>query len=331
MSTRTRPSALGRAVAAGLLVAALAVTSETTLAAVPDAGPALGPVQPTTARLSGIDASDRAAVTGAWRTMIASRQGSRSDWTGHRVGCHAGRPSPESTRTILDGINFARQLAGLHPVRFARSLSARAQEAALIMAANGTLSHHVPRSWSCWSRVGAAAAGRSNLSYGARALRPEDVVPSYLTDPGSGNVAVGHRRWILNPAASAFGNGLTTTSHALYVVGPTSTRSASPAWVPWPTAGWFPSGLEPGGRWSLASGSESANFSRARVRVERDGTRLAVHRHPFVRGFGMPTIAWDIDGAVGPGTYTVTVTGIRGAAARTTSYTVQIFDPLTGS
>ncbi len=324
MSNRPAPSAWGRTVVAGLLVAALTVTGESTLAAAPDAVPA-------PARVSGIDTSDRAAVLDAWRAMIESREGAATSWTGRPDGCRPGRASDESARTILDGINFARNLAGLTPVRFQRSLSDKAQQAALIMTANHALSHHVPRSWNCWSRVGAAAAGRSNLYYGSRALKPEDVVPAYLSDRGSANVAVGHRRWILNPAASAFGSGLTSTSHALYVVGPTSTHNANPAWVSWPTAGWFPSDLEPDGRWSLASGSASADLSRARVQVRRNGTRVKVHRHPFVPDFGMPTIAWEIDGVVGPGDYTVTVTGIRGAAARTASYTVHIFDPLTGS
>jgi uncharacterized protein YkwD len=292
---------------------------EAVVAVVPD--PATPPVR------VGVDTSDRAAVLDAWRAMIESREGAATSWTGRPASCHPGSASDESAKTILDGVNFARGLAGLTPIRFQRSLSAKAQKAALIMTANRALSHHVPRTWNCWSRVGAAAAGRSNLYYGPRTLKPEDIAPAYLSDRGSGNVAVGHRRWILNPAASAFGNGLTTTSHALYVVGPTSAHNANPEWVPWPTAGWFPSDLEPEGRWSLASGSAGADLSRARVRVQRDGTPVKVHRHPFVRGFGMPTIAWEIDGVVGPGTYTVTVTGIRGAAARRVTYTVRVFDP----
>jgi uncharacterized protein YkwD len=319
----TTDARLGRTIAVALLLATLTTAGEqAAVAVVPD------PVTP--AARVGVDTSDRAAVLDAWRAMIGSREGTTTSWTGRPDSCRPGRASAESEQTVLDGVNFARGLAGLTPVRFQRSLSAKAQKAALIMTANRALSHHVPRTWQCWSRVGAAAAGRSNLYYGSRPLKPEDIVPAYLSDPGAENVAVGHRRWILNPAARAFGNGLTTTSHALYVVGPTSTHNPSPAWVPWPTAGWFPSDLEPGGRWSLASGSAGADLSRARVRVQRDGTPVQVHRHPFVRGFGMPTIAWEIDGVVGPGTYTVTVSGIRGAAARRVTYTVRVFDPRAG-
>src|SRR5205085_1447705 len=139
----------------------------TTTGTVAVAGPA-----PVAARRAGIDTTDRAAVQRAWHTMIESRVGVTTRWTGRSSSCRAGRASAQSSRTILDGINFARGLAGLAPVRFRRSLSARAQQAALIMAANGTLSHRVPRSWSCWSRTGAAAAARSNLFYGAPELKP---------------------------------------------------------------------------------------------------------------------------------------------------------------
>ena len=283
------------------------------------------PAHPTSPRV-GIDTADRAAVLDAWQTMVESRAGTSAHWSGRRNGCRAGSPSAESTRTILDGINFARGLAGLTPVRFSRTLSAKAQQAALIMAANGTLSHDVPRVWKCWSRAGAAAASKSNLYYGWHELKPEQIVPGYLSEPGDSNVLAGHRRWILNPAATAFGNGLTNTSHALYVIGPTASHNANPSWVPWPTAGWFPSDLEPSGRWSLASGSAKADFARAHVKVERDGTPLKVQRHRFVRGYGMPTITWDMQGATAVGTYTVTVSGIRGAAASRISYTVRIFE-----
>jgi uncharacterized protein YkwD len=331
LSTRTHRPRLGRAIAVALLVSTSAMAGEGAAGdPVPDLRTSLDRVEAAAVDPVGIDTSDRSAVLDAWRAMIEAREGATADWTGRPRDCRPGRASDESATTILDGVNFARGLAGLAPVRFQRSLSVRAQKAALIMTANGALSHHVPRSWSCWSRVGAAAASRSNLYYGSRTLRPEDVVPAYLTDRGSENVAVGHRRWILNPAASAFGNGLTTTSHAMYVVGPTSTQNPNPAWVPWPTAGWFPSDLEPDGRWSLASGSAGADLARARVTVRRDGTRVKVRRHPFVRGFGMPTISWEIDGAVGAGTYTVTVSGIRGAAAPRVTYDVRVFDPRAG-
>src|SRR6478609_951479 len=220
---RVRLVQFTRAFAVGLLVVALVTTSEgaaDAVASTPDEVQARS-----TARRVGINTTDQAAVRSAWNTMVESREGASANWTGRRDSCRAGRPSVASTQTILGGINFARGLAGLTPVYFSRSLSAKAQQAALIMSANDTLSHDVPRAWKCWSRAGATAASRSNLYYGWQQLRPEEIVPGYLTEPGAGNVYAGHRRWILNPTAKAFGNGLTRNSHALYVVGPTSRRN----------------------------------------------------------------------------------------------------------
>ena len=196
------------------------------------------------------------------------------------------------------------------------------------MSANQTLTHAVPRSFKCYTQDGALAASKSNLYLAWPEMKAESVVPRYMAEPGSSNIQVGHRRWILNPTAKVFASGLTATAQALWVVGPTSNRNPNPKWVPWPTRGWFPSDFEPGGRWSLSSGSARANFSRAHVKVTRAGTPLKVRMHRFTdSGYGMPAITWEVASAHKPGAYKVTVTGIRGAASSRYSYVVRIFDP----
>ena len=138
-------------------------------------------------------------------------------------------------------------MAGLDPVRFSAALSKRAQKAALIMAANRSLSHYPPRSWKCWSKQGADAAGQSNLALSLPRMTAGGAIKLYVDDPGASNTVVGHRRWVLNPAAEVFGSGLTSTSHALLVFGPTDDTNADPAWVSWPTPGWFPRPCSLGG------------------------------------------------------------------------------------
>jgi len=49
-------------------------------------------------------------------------------------------------------------LVGVEPVAFSSALSAKAQEAALMMARNETLSHGPPSSWACYTGTGASAA-----------------------------------------------------------------------------------------------------------------------------------------------------------------------------
>ena len=273
-----------------------------------------------------IDTSSRSAVLQAWRRMVEPSRRIENRWAGSVKGCRPGRMSPAATRAVLNEVNFVRGLGGLAPVTMSPVLSAKAQQAALIMSANRMLTHVVPRNARCWSSGGAEAARNSNL-FLASTLGVEHIVAGYMKDPGTANVAVGHRRWIMHPPATTFGVGLTDSANALWVLGPHSSRNPNPAWVSWPTRGWFPSGFEPNGRWSLSAGSRSADFSQARVAVTRGGKRLQVQQHRVQNGFGMPTLVWEVPQAREVGTYQVTVSGIRGAAAGTHSYSVRIFDP----
>jgi uncharacterized protein YkwD len=274
-----------------------------------------------------IDTGDKAAVRQAWLAGMASNLDVVPGWTGSVSGCRAGRPSAAARRATLESINFVRALGGLDPVAFSKDLSARAQKAALIMAANNALSHYPPRSWKCWSEQGAHAAGASNLALAYPLMTAGGVVAQYMTDDGSYNTAVGHRRWIMYPFQRRMGSGLTRTTNALYVLGPTNAEAANPSWVAWPTAGYFPSPLEPLGRWSLSSGRSATDFSRARVSVKRGGTALDVKVHDVLVGYGQPTVAFEVDGVRPTGVYRVTVTRIRGAGPPSHSYTVRLFNP----
>jgi hypothetical protein len=82
--------------------------------------------------------------------------------------------------------------------------SGKAQQAALMMSANGQLSHNPPPSWLCYTAEGAQAAGSSNLYLGR--FGPA-AITGYVYDAGSGNYAVGHRRWILYPQTQRMGTG----------------------------------------------------------------------------------------------------------------------------
>ena len=177
------------------------------------------------------------------------------------------------------------------------------------------------------SKAGAAAAGRSNLALSLPRMTAGGAVKLYLDDPGGSNTAVGHRRWVLNPAASVFGSGLTSTTHALYVVGPTDTTQADPAWVAWPSPGWFPLPLQPGGRWSLSSGDPDADFSHAGVTVRRGAERLEVTTYPPRNGYAKPTIVFDVRGAKRKGVYTVQVRNIRNTDRASRTYRVRLFKP----
>jgi hypothetical protein len=231
-----------------------------------------------------IDTHSKAAVNRAYRSRFAANLDTPIRWTGSNRPCRPGHMSRAANAATLESINFVRAMGGLAPVSFDKRLSAKAQKAALIMSANVPrtqyLTHDPPRSWRCWTRAGHAAAGRSNLAWRTPRITAGGAIEQYMDDEGPSNKAAGHRRWIMYPPLLTMGNGMTSTANALTVIG-TATRPAppDPAWVSWPTAGWFPAPLEPNGRWSLSSGDSGARFGRAHVRVTTSaGPALQVHR-----------------------------------------------------
>ena len=286
----------------------------------------------TTARWSGsVNTSDRAAVNVAYLRSFAPGLRAPTGWTGNDSRCVAGSQSSGSRTYTLHALNYARSLAGLAPVTFSSTLNARSQQTALIMSANRSLSHRPPSSWRCWTSAGAANAGRANLALSYPSITSAGLVRQYLEDAGSSNRAAGHRRWLLNPFATQMGSGATSTANAITVVGPTSTSRPNPSLVAWPTAGWFPSTLEPAGRWSLSLGNRALSLRWATVRVWRNGTLLRVVKNPVVDGYAQPTLVWQMPTNLArSGTFKVEVRGIRRSSSGkrcTRSYYVRMFAP----
>jgi hypothetical protein len=252
-------------------------------------------------------------------------------WSGSTAGCRAGAPSGAAQAAIRQAVNYYRAMAGLPAVNLDATLSTQAQQAALMMTANQALSHDPPSSWSCWTQSGHDAAGRSNLALGFPGAR---AIAAYMADAGTTNAGVGHRRWLLNPRATVFGSGATNDANALLVVDAPSlgTRPTRPPWVAWPSAGYFPAQVEPGGRWSLAANDDTTDFSAATVSVTDDGGNpLPVTVQPLEAGYADPTLVWQVTldhGASDPdATFHVHVEGIvRNGQPTTADYDVTLFD-----
>lgn len=276
-----------------------------------------------------VDTSNLSAVNASYVAGFASGLAVPTAFTGDESRCVAGTTSTRSRAATLRAINFVRSLAGLAPVSFSSALNSRAQYTALMMSANQQLSHSPSRSWRCYSSTGAANAGRSNLALSYPALTSAGLVRLYTSDPGADNGAAGHRRWLLNPFATTMGSGSTRTANAITVIGPSSAARPNPRWVAWPTAGYFPNTLEPEGRWSLSSGNRAVSFSRAQVRVYRNGALLRSTKQRVVNGYGQPTLVWQLSSAQAKaGTYQVEVSGIRLGHRRTSAgYYVRMFTP----
>ncbi|HEU0131786.1 MAG TPA: MBG domain-containing protein [Mycobacteriales bacterium] len=302
-----------RAVAATLLALAVVVVPAS--------------ARPARAAVASIDNGTRASVRAAYLDRMVPALAVPTGWTGSTATCTPGAPSAAAQQATLDAINFARDLAGVAPVTFDAALSAKAQAAALIMDAAGALSHDPPSTWPCWTSQGHDGASHSNLALGASAARAIDL---YLSDVGI--ASAGHRRWVLSPQVSVMGSGSTSRAHALDVLdGFDWSASGGPEWTAWPTEGYFPQQLEPGGQWSLSSGDSATDFSGATVTVLRNGTSLPVTLYPVANGYGSNTLVWSLD----PGyalrrrdqRYDVTVSGIvRNGVTLSHAYSVTLFD-----
>ncbi len=288
-------------------------------------------VRRTTARWAGsINVYNRAAVNAAYWRDYAAGLSTPTGYTGDVDSCNVGGTSAESQAATLRAINYVRSLSGLYPVSFNATLNARSQYTALMMSANKTLSHHPTSNWRCYTGTGAANAGRSNLALAYPSLTSAGLVGMYMKELGSSNYAVGHRRWLLNPFSIQMGSGATNTANAITVIGPTSMYRPNPAWVSWPSMGYFPDTLEPNGRWSLSAGDRRMNFKNARVRVYRNGALVQTVKNPVANGYAMPTIVWQMPASISKsGSFKVVVSGIRKGKRKkvTRTYGVAMFTP----
>jgi uncharacterized repeat protein (TIGR01451 family) len=275
-----------------------------------------------------LDTMDIGAVIAAYNTYYNVPMPALG-FTGSTASCNPGSISLAFQEWTISRINFLRAMAGVPAATTLNSsLDAQQQAAALIMAANNTLTHAPASNMLCYTSAGATGAAQSNLALGST-----DSLPLYMSEPGNGNQPVGHRRWILHSRKTSFGMGQANNANALHTFqnGPVV---AVPNGIPWPPRGYVPLALFPTQftttqRWSF--GLPGANFSAAVVTVTRNGapvTTNVVSRTD--NGYGDNTIVWEMPSghAVTAGsTYNVTVAGVTGTAQATYSYQVMPFDP----
>ncbi len=252
--------------------------------------------------------------TGGWSINLSDRQLSRSfynsvylaseltpiGWNGNQASCDQGTTSFDFKNGVLVRINYFRAMAGVPAdISFADLFSNKAQQAALMMSRNNSLSHEPPASWSCYTAGGAEAAGKSNLSLGNYGW---NAVSGQVRDNGSNNTAVGHRRWLLYPQTETMGTGdipsaaSYSAANALWVFDGnygTSRPATREAYVAWPPPGHVPYQVVPA-RWSFSYAN--ANFSAATVSMTRAGNPVPVTIQPVQNGYGENTLAWIASG-----------------------------------
>jgi uncharacterized protein YkwD len=267
-----------------------------------------------------------------------SSAGIDSGWTGEHATCSGGSTTEAFRLAMLRRINYFRSMAGIPAVTgFDATYTAKAQAAALMMSVNRALSHDPPPGWVCYTEAGDEGAGSSNLYLG---VYGPDAISGYIRDPGAGNTAVGHRRWILYPQTQWMGTGDIPprdgypAANALWVFDQDHMWGARPetreAYVAWPPPGYVPYPVVYP-RWSFAYAG--ANFGQATVSMTRGGQALAVQVHTPVNGYGENTLVWEPQTSFGSAppadtSYLVTVSDVEiGGETRDFTYTVIVFDP----
>jgi hypothetical protein len=326
------------------LIAAILVTAATPSGAVLEAGigsdSALSSARTAYSNVGEwLDTSDRQAVLDSYQAEF-SKPDPDIGWTGNRASCQAGTTNPAYRSAIIDRVNWFRSIAGV-PANSTENAtySAKAQQAALMMSVSDRLSHSPDSSFDCYTAIGSEAAGKSNLYLGRTGPH---AITGYMFDPGSGNVSVGHRNWILHPSVRQFGTGDTPgpgrqATNTLWVIdnafASQPVMRESDGFVAWPARGYVPGDLVfP--RWSFSL--RGADLDQASVAVQRTENGQVVENivSPVVfgndsRGAPFSIVVWepvgiDTSPAVDE-TYRVTIGNVGvGSATRSFSYEVTI-------
>ncbi len=276
-----------------------------------------------------------ASQDAAWRVIDGAAAAPASGFTGNVARCSAGTMSAAYRARELEVVNALRTVAGVGPVTENTSWSGQAQQAALMMAAAGRLSHDPATSWPCYTGAGAAAAASSNLTLG---VAGPAAMLGYIEDPGASNDFVGHRRWLLCPSVTQFGFGDTPTTNATKVFGDSAGAATSQdGFVAWPSPGWVPTDVARS--WGLLDRFSVQvptpdNVANADVTITSStGAPVAVTE--LVRdnqGYCSPAVVWRPSRAPAIGeSWTVTVSNVLNKTTNTSqtfSYTTS-FSTLT--
>ncbi len=238
---------------------------------------------------------DRASVVRVYHTRFLPAEVTTSGWAGNVGNCTQGTTSAAFKQSVLDRINSYRAFAGLPGVGlFTDAKVSDSQRAALMMSANNALNHSPPTNWKCYTAAGKNAAYYSNLALGAYGY---DAIDLYMDDPGTGNGAVGHRRWLLFPpqvnvATGDIPSGSSPSANALWVAGPHGTRPATPDGVAWPPRGYVPWDALPAtsNRWSFSY--SNAYFVGTSVAVSGPAGNMPVTIEPLASGYGDESIVF---------------------------------------
>lgn len=251
---------------------------------------------------------------------------SEGTWDGDIESCDPGMISAIGHDNALKLVNLYRWIADLPAVTTDEESDRLTQACALLMDANGMLSHEPPEDWTCWSQDAADGAGSSNISSGPGV----SSVDGYMLDPGN-ETTLGHRRWILSNSLGPIGLGSTGAMGASCMRTLNGKGKAGKAWQAWPSPGAFPLQAIKASRFGgslndtgFSIQSDSIDLGAGTLTITQDGMDLAVTVDELQSGYGsryalriLPD-GWEM----AAGTYTVTLSG----ASMPITYDINVVD-----
>lgn len=290
-----------------------------------------------------------------------------TDWSNGRAAtytqlpdiasCSAGVMSNTALQDALQTINTIRALHGLPAVTLSTADQQSAMEASLMMSANSQLSHTPPTTWKCYTTLGAAGAGSSDLyasypSPNLSLISNDSIFAGWMTEVNNlvAN-SVGHRRWILDPFLGTVAYGRVAgmydatnriDSAALKVFnntgGGVASASAIPDYVAYPVGNYPARYFDTSALYSFTvvadktttfGANASVDFSAATITVKPTGgsTNLTVSAIAYDNdGYGVPNnLQWKVAGAVAGTSYDVTIANVKvRGVARSYTYNFKI-------
>ena len=274
-----------------------------------------------------VNVRDRASVIAAYNAEF-NRVEPGSAWNGNVDACQSGTTSTAYQLSVLQRVNWYRDMAGLPAVAYNTAFNQSAQDGALISSAEGQLSHTPANTTKCYTQSGYTGTSSSNLFLGRAGI---SAVDGYIDDFGDNNTVVGHRSWLLYRSLGPIATGDIETdgthysANAIYVTGGGGTP-ATPrdGFISWPPSGYVPDAVLYD-RWSFSLAGRSASFQNANVTITGPNGSIPVtvnDRSGFLDTGVVFTPAIPSNKVTTDTTYTVNITGITGGT--TSSYTYQV-------
>ncbi len=226
-----------------------------------------------------LDTGDRRVVEWAYAAEYAD-SAEPIAWTGDHDRCSPGSSADGLRQQTISRINFYRSMAGVEAdVVLSHEQSMEAQHAALMMSAEGRLTHTPGEDFACFDETGQRAAANSNLYLGRTG---PSAIDGYVEDPGDRNRDVGHRLTVLHPPTDTMGVGHVAGSNGHYpsnalwvfdehVFDDTAPTREPSGFVAWPPRGFLPERLVYP-RWSFAL--HEADMSDAEVTMMVNGVAI---------------------------------------------------------